>query len=134
MISTEPTAAQIKGMAEADLDSSFDMINLLKYRPVAIYESHAENSKGRTGREAYNEYGKVVLPKIVECGGHLAYRGACDHHFVGDDSQDYDELIVVRYPSRKAYLNMCNSPEYQGAIMHRKAGLEFRVLHECTPM
>lgn len=133
MKSTEPTTTQLQEMAEADLDSPFDMINLLKYRPVAIYESYAENSKGRTGREAYNEYGKVVLPRIVELGGYLVYRGACNHHFVGDESQDYDELIVVRYPSRKAYLNMFDSPEYQAAIMHRKAGLEFRVLHECTP-
>jgi uncharacterized protein (DUF1330 family) len=42
-------------------------------------------------------------------------------------------VIIVRYPSRKAYIDMFSSPEYQSAIMHRKAGLEFRVLHECTP-
>ena len=133
MISTEPTSAQLKEMATVDLALPFDMINLLKYRPIAIYELEAENSKGRTGREAYNEYGKVVYPKIVELGGSLVYRGACDHLFVGDKKQDYDEFIVVHYPSRKAYLDMFHSPEYQGAIMHRKAGLEFRVLHECNP-
>ncbi|MBT5199872.1 MAG: DUF1330 domain-containing protein, partial [Gammaproteobacteria bacterium] len=37
------------------------------------------------------------------------------------------------YPSRRAYLDMFNSSEYQSAIRHRKAGLEFRVLHVCTP-
>ncbi|MEH6556976.1 MAG: DUF1330 domain-containing protein [Oceanicoccus sp.] len=121
-------------MSEVDMESSFEMINLLKYRPVAVYESDTENSKCRTGRDAYNEYGKVVLPMIIALGGHLAYRGTCNQHFVGDESQDYDELIVVRYPSRKAYLNMFNSHEYQSAIMHRKAGLEFRVLHASTPV
>lgn len=48
-------------MAESDLDSPFDRVNLLKYRSVAIYESEFENAMERTGREAYKEYGKVVL-------------------------------------------------------------------------
>ncbi len=134
MISTEPTPGQLEEMTSADLDSPFDMVNLLKYRTKAIYESEIENALGRTGREAYNEYAKVVLPKIIALGGRLTYRGACDHHFVGDESQDYDELIIVRYPSRRAYLDMFNSPDYQRATLHRKAGLKFRVLHECTPI
>ena len=86
----------------------------------------------RAGREAYNEYGEVVLPKIRALGGSLAYRGSCDHLFVGDKSQHYDEIIIVHYPSRTAYLDMFNSSEYQAAIVHRKAGLEFRVLHDVT--
>jgi uncharacterized protein (DUF1330 family) len=133
MISTEPTSHQLEEMASTDVDQPFDMINLLKYRAVAIYDLEDENEIGLTGREAYNEYGKVVLPKIVALGGSLAYRGSCKFHFVGDENQDYDELIVVRYPSRQAYLDMFHSPEYQSAILHRKAGLEFRVLHVCTP-
>ena len=133
MRTTEPSARQLQEISNAELDKSFDMINLIKYRAVAIYESESENLKGRTGLEAYSEYTKVAFPKIIELGGSLAYRGSFDHQFVGDDSQDYDELIVVRYPSRRAYLGMFNSPEYQAAIMHRKAGLEFRVLHESTP-
>jgi len=133
MKTTEPSLKQIQEISNADQDRPFDMINLIKYRPVAIYESDTENLKGKTGREAYSEYIQVAFPKIVELGGTLTYMGLCDHQFVGDDSQDYDELIIVRYPSRKAYLGMFNSPEYQAAIMHRQAGLEFRVLHESTP-
>ena len=134
MNSTEPTDSQLEEMAEADQESPFDMINLLKYRPVAIYDSEADNAIGRSGREAYQEYGKAVVPKIMGLGGSLVYIGACDHHFVGDESQDYDELIIVRYPSRRAYLEMFNSTEYQEAIKHRKAGLEYRVLHESAPL
>jgi uncharacterized protein (DUF1330 family) len=132
MRSTEPTKMQLDEMAASDLDAAFDMINLLKYRDVARYESAVENAKGRSGREAYNEYGKVALPKILAMGGSLAYRGSCDHLFVGDETQNYDEIIIVHYPSRTAYLQMFNSSEYQSAIFHRKAGLEFRVLHDVT--
>jgi uncharacterized protein (DUF1330 family) len=75
----------------------------------------------------------VALPKIIALGGSIVYMGKSYHLFVGDQSQGYDELIIVRYPSRKVYLEMFNSAEYQEAIKHRKAGLEFRVLHESTP-
>ena len=134
MISTEPTESQLAEMAEADQESPFDMINLLKYRPVAVYDSETDNAVGRSGREAYQEYGLAVIPEIIGMGGSVVYMGTCDHQFVGDESQDYDDLIIVRYPSRRAYLEMFNSTEYQAAIKHRKAGLEHRVLHESTQL
>ena len=134
MVTTEPTETQLRKITETDQESSFDMINLIKYRPTAIYESAADNAIGRSGREAYQEYGLVAFPKIIGMGGSLVYKGTCDHQFVGDESQNYDDLIIVRYPSRRAYLEMFNSTEYQEAIKHRKAGLEYRVLHESTPL
>ena len=134
MATTEPTETQLREITETDQESSFDMINLIKYRPTAIYESAADNAIGRSGREAYQEYGLVAFPTISGMGGSLVYKGTCDHQFVGDESQNYDDLIIVRYPSRRAYLEMFNSTEYQEAIKHRKAGLEYRVLHESTPL
>ena len=134
MATTEPTETQLREITETDQESSFDMINLIKYRPTAIYESAADNAIGRSGREAYQEYGLVAFPKIIGMGGSLVYKGTCDHQFVGDESQNYDDLIIVRYPSKRAYLEMFNSTEYQEVIKHRKAGLEYRVLHESTPL
>jgi len=133
MLSTEPTEIQLRELSKADQETPFDMINQINYRPVAIYESAVDNAIGRSGREAYQEYGKVALPKIIALGGSIVYMGKSGHLFVGDQSQRYDELIIVRYPSRRAYLEMFNSAAYQEAIKHRKAGLEFRVLHESTP-
>jgi len=77
--------------------------------------------------------GRFFRNTTIALGGSIVYMGKNDHLFVGDRSQGYDELIIVRYPSRKAYLDMFNSVEYQEAIKHRKAGLVFRVLHESTP-
>jgi len=130
MASTEPTDMQLREIVEADQEFSFDMINLIKYRPTAIYESAVDNAIGRSGREAYQEYGMVAFPKIIGMDGSLVYKGTCEHQIVGDESQNYDDLIIVRYPSRRAYLEMFNSVEYQQAIKHRIAGLEYRVLHE----
>ncbi|MFT7437540.1 MAG: hypothetical protein ACI8WL_000812, partial [Polaribacter sp.] len=71
MVSTEPTDTQLRELMEADQESPFDMINLVKYRPIAIYESAADNAIGRSGREAYQEYGMVAFPKIIGMGGSL---------------------------------------------------------------
>ena len=57
MTTTEPTERQLQDMAEENLTSSFDMVNLLKYRDIARYEQAGDNVKGLSGREAYNEYG-----------------------------------------------------------------------------
>jgi len=43
MASTEPTDMQLREIVEADQEFSFDMINLIKYRPTAIYESALYN-------------------------------------------------------------------------------------------
>ena len=37
MVSTEPTEIQLREISEADQETRFDMINQIKYRPVAIY-------------------------------------------------------------------------------------------------
>ena len=65
MATTEPTETQLRKITETDQESSFDMINLIKYRPTAIYESAADNAIGRSGREAYQEYGLVAFLRLL---------------------------------------------------------------------
>jgi uncharacterized protein (DUF1330 family) len=134
MTTTEPTDKQLREMAQQDLGAPFEMVNLLKFREWAEYGEDVAQHQAKSGREAYDEYARAVLPIILALGGRLVYRGQCNHLFVGSESQDYDELIIVSYPSRKAYLEMFNSSAYQSAIKHRIAGLEFRVLHQCSPL
>jgi uncharacterized protein (DUF1330 family) len=129
--SSEPTAQQVETVRQnADLDAPFDMVNLIKYRPLAVYSSDEDNALGRTGREAYKAYTDIVLPMIAELGGSIAYRAANQNQFVGHAGQDYDDIIIVSYPSRRAYLEMFDTETYKGALKHRKAGLEYRVLHQ----
>jgi len=39
----------------------------------------------------------------------------------------------VQYPSRKAFIDMSTSKEYESAHEHRESGLERTVLIACTP-
>ena len=47
-------------------------------------------------------------------GGSVAFRQEVELGFVGE--QPADEVIIIHYPSRQAYLDMFHSPAYQEAL------------------
>ena len=44
-------------------------------------------------------------------------------------TEDWDAVALVQYPSRKAFIEMVTTPEYEQAHEHRESGLERTVLH-----
>lgn len=129
---TEPTPAQLEALAQIvalGQDGPFHMVNIIKYKPQADYPAEIRAPK-RTGREAYGEYAAAVGPMIFALGGSVAFREAVELGFVGP--ADADEVIIIHYPSRQAYLDMFASAAYQEAIVHRKAGLVYRTLFACS--
>jgi uncharacterized protein (DUF1330 family) len=42
---------------------------------------------------------------------------------IGNDADDWDAVILVEYPSRKAFLEMTSSPQYREVSKDRTAGL-----------
>jgi uncharacterized protein (DUF1330 family) len=53
--------------------------------------------------------------------------------FIGNDADLWDEVLVVEYPSRDAFLQMLSMPEYHAVHMHRDAGLDHQQLIQCRP-
>lgn len=95
------------------------MLNLLRFAPG--------------GRERYAEYSRIVgtehLPKV---GGELVYAGSGGTALVADDGQAWDAVLLVRYPSRQAFLAMVTSPEYQAITHLRTEALSEAVLQPTT--
>lgn len=42
---------------------------------------------------------------------------------IGGDDDDWDAVILVEYPSRRAFMEMTSSPKYQDVSKDRTAGL-----------
>jgi uncharacterized protein (DUF1330 family) len=128
-----PTPQQIQMMAENGPAGPMVMVNLLKYRKKANYESnHAEAKENLSGREAYQRYGVVAMQHVMKRGGSLVWGGPQKFVMIGEASaNDWDDVVCVRYPSREAFLNMTQDPEYLAAHYHREAGLERTVLLCC---
>ena len=134
MLGTEPSLAQLEAierMAQSVDDGPFTMVNIIKYKDHATYPVGSDEP-ARTGRQAYAQYTGTVGPLIYALGGSVAYQQDCELLFVGDESAAADEVIIINYPSRQAYLRMFRSEAYQSVILHRKAGLVSRVLYQCT--
>ena len=94
------------------------MLNLLKFKPDG-------------GGEAYNRYLCAAEKLVGGRGGRLVYSGRAAELLVGEES--WDAIIVIEYPSRKALVEMFNSPEYQAIHGDREAGLERTVLYATNP-
>lgn len=104
------------------------MVNLLKYRSEADYSnldiSHPHYGKKVTGEEAYSEYSKVAIKLVWSVGGQILWSGRPRLSLISPDEESWDSITLIQYPSRKAFIEMVASDEFQAAVHHRKAALE----------
>jgi uncharacterized protein (DUF1330 family) len=130
MESIQPSSEQMSKFAAADPEQPLVMINLLKYRDVAAY---AEDSGFApcSGKDAYLRYGAVAIQKVMELGGKLLLGVRMEQVFIGNDDDEWDDVMIVYYPSRRAFLTMLQMPDYQAAHIHRDAGLLRTRLLQC---
>lgn len=107
----------------ADLASRADegpvtMLNLLAFKPDG-------------GRERYAEYGEAVLPLLERAGGRLVFQGQAAPVVLGEDS--WDLVLLVEYPTRGAFLEIVQSPDYQAIAHLRTEALAKGELHPLDP-
>jgi hypothetical protein len=43
---------------------------------------------------------------------------------IAPEGEEWDDAVLVEYPSRKAFLDMLALPDYQAAVFHRTAALD----------
>ncbi len=63
----------------------------------------------------------------------MLYAGDCSTTLVAPDEHRWDAMLVVRYPSRSAFLQMVGDPAYQEITGLRTAALEEAVLQATIP-
>ena len=80
-------------------------------------------------RAAYTRYSELTMPLIKARGGTVIWAGDGEAVAYGDAAADrWDYVVLVRYPSRAAFLVMLASPEYAAANVHREAAVEKHVI------
>ncbi len=116
----EPTADQLRRLAESTDPAPIVMLNLLRFKARA---DGIDAGDGITGRKAYERYGLAVVPHLERVGGRVLHMAAPGAGVIGPPGEDWDMLLLVRYPSRQAFLAMIADPGYQGIHGHRSAAL-----------
>ena len=122
-----PNREQFEQLAAAPDEGPVVMLNLLKFK-----ESATDGSA--SGAEAYGRYGDAVVEMLEARGGKVLWSGRGEQILIGDPAQDWDAVILVQYPSRKAFIEMVTTPEYDEAHKHREQGLERTMLVACSSM
>ncbi len=82
---TRSSSSEIAARAGGPDDGPVVMLNLNRYRD----------------REAYGRYGEVALRVLEKVGGRILWHADANETVIGDDSDIYDEVIAVWYPSRR---------------------------------
>jgi len=115
----DPTGSQIKALVTSELDGPIVMLNLLRFKPGG-------------GRESYAAYLEAADPYLSQVGGEVLFRGDARQVVIGEDGE-WDLVLVVRYPSKEAFLEMLRIPEYHEATALRTNALLDSRLIACEP-
>jgi uncharacterized protein (DUF1330 family) len=114
----EPNAEQLQEMqalaGSAD-DGPLVMLNLNRY----------------SDREAYGRYGEVAMRVLERLGGRILWHAPVRGTTIGDETDLYDDVIAVWYPSAAAFVSLATDPEILEARSHRIEGLERAALIRC---
>jgi uncharacterized protein (DUF1330 family) len=120
-VPVDPTPQSLNAFLEnAPGDTPLVMLNLLRFREVADYPDGAEKV---TGQEAYARYGELVQPFLAGVGGQLEWQGVAHESLIGPEDERWDACLLVRYPSKAAFVEMVMNPDYQAITHHRTAAL-----------
>jgi uncharacterized protein (DUF1330 family) len=125
MSAIRPNKEQFLEFMNAPDEEPVVMLNLLKFK--------ARADGGReSGATEYGKYTDAVVTMVEARGGKVLWIGRADQILIGDPDEDWDAVALVQYPSRKAFIDMTTSKEYEAAHEHRESGLERTVLIACT--
>ena len=116
----DPTGRGLKTLLAEDPGGPVVMLNLLRY---------AEDG----GAAGYAEYAEKIQPFLDKVGAELVYIGDASTKLVAPDGFDWDAVLLVRYPSRKAFSQMVADPDYQQITGIRTQALSEAVLQATTP-
>ena len=117
----DPTGQDLKRFLAEDHGGPVVMLNLLRF---------AEG-----GRASYEQYAEALRTTFLpRYGGEVLYAGDGASPLVAEEGQDWDMVLLVRYPDRRAFSRMVADPEYQEVTHLRTEALVEAVLQPTVPV
>tara|TARA_B100000676_G_scaffold285019_1_gene313224 strand:+ start:70 stop:684 length:615 start_codon:yes stop_codon:yes gene_type:complete len=129
-IEKEGSKEQLKNLRlllENDDGKEFFMLNLNRYE-------YAENEIEKGTPKSYQEYGMPVLRMMLSRASHPIFSAEIPNYLIDGDAanSDWDEVIIVRYRSRKDFFSMVTSDEYLEVFNNRAGGMEYAEVSATT--
>ncbi len=117
-MAVDPRGADLKRYLAEDPGGPVVMLNLLRFT--------------EDGRPSYEAYARDIVPFLERVGAEIVYLGDCSTLVVGTEAHDWDAVLLVRYPSRRAFSEMVRNPEYQQITSLRTEALSDAILQATT--
>lgn len=116
-------------MTPTDEDGPVWMVNLMKYRDIADYaDGRASTITGRQADDLYTPRGPLAA-----IGAEIVFAGDVDRQPVGE-APVWDRVGVVRYPTRRSFVEMQSRPDFRQLHAHKDAGMLATIVIGCQPM
>jgi len=110
-------------------DGPIYMVNLMKYHEVAQYSQDAGVDQPISGREADDRYNPASI--LAKIGATIVFVGDVVSNRSGDE--DWDRVAVVRYPTRKSFVDMQSRRDFSDKHVHKAAGMQRTIIVCCRP-
>jgi uncharacterized protein (DUF1330 family) len=125
--------AEVSALAGGEGDGPVVMLNLNRYRERAQYEGDPPGGESAdvSGQEAYMRYGAVASAVLQRVGGRVLWHAQASGTVIGGDTEVYDEVIAVWYPSVAAFAALATDSDTLAARAHRLAALERATIIRC---
>ena len=118
MSHVEANDAALDAMRTQDPTESIVMLNLLKFRDVALDGFGVD---GMTGSQAFRRYGELNEAADVKFESEPIWMGLANNTIIGDE--DWDLAILVRYPTRQHFIDKLDNAKYREIAKVREAAL-----------
>ncbi len=116
----QPNSDAFQSFAQSPAETPVVMLNLLKFKPG--------------GEASYDAYLTAVEPLLAKVGGDVVYHGNGAENLIGRDDDGWDRVLLIRYPNRKALMEMANSAAYKAIFHLREAAVTASVLLATDPV
>lgn len=113
----------------ADADGPVWMVNLMKYRDVAEYADGRDSTiSGREADDIYAPFGPLAA-----IGAEIVFVADVADQLLGDTPK-WDRVAVVKYPTRRSFVEMQARPDFRELHEHKDAGMEATIIVGAQPM
>jgi uncharacterized protein (DUF1330 family) len=100
---------QLQRLRDSDDGRPFVLAQLLKFAPG--------------GRDQYITYSREAQSILRNSGASVVYAGECQDLLGTPETLAWDVILLIRYPSRAAYVDMVSSPAFREIAERRRKSL-----------
>jgi hypothetical protein len=113
-------------------DGPIFMVNLMRYKPIATYGTSLD-AQPISGRAADDRYAPIAI--LQDIGAEVVFVGDVDRQLMGDQpDRPWERIGVVKYPTRRGFIEMQSRQDFQQQHVHKEAGMERTIVMGCSAL